>query len=175
MDSPKRFVLPDAVIALAGAGLALVLYGAVRFPASISSARTAFVISIVGLLGYVLAGVLARRASIRIQAALHLGGVLGFALAAAGGLNHTLEVAVELPSSVGAVLGPSMWGLLFFGFSMACSGAVIRSTSIGLGLLSSAWCGLVYAVVLVVFALALGFAFMPHMEHILRGLYTASG
>src|SRR5206468_9722291 len=61
------------------------------------------------------------------------------------------------------------------GFSMACSGAVIRSTSIGLGLLSSAWCGLVYAVVLVVFALALGFAFMPHMEHILRGLYTASG
>jgi hypothetical protein len=34
---------------------------------------------------------------------------------------------------------------------------------------------LVYAGVLVLFALAVGFLFMSHMEHILGGLYAASG
>src|SRR5712691_10980969 len=156
MDSPRRFVLADAMIAIAIGGLALVLYGAIRFPASVSAAWVPFVMSTVGLLGYLIVGAFARRASIPIQSVLRLGGVVGLALAAAGVLNHTLEIAVQLPSALGAVLGPGMWGLMFLGFSIA-------------------WCGLVYAGVLVVFALAVGFAFMPHMEHILAGLYAASG
>jgi hypothetical protein len=175
MDSPRRFVLADAMIAIAIGGLALVLYGAIRFPASVSAAWIPFVMSIVGLLAYLVVGVLARRASIPIQSVLRLGGVVGLALAAAGVVNHTLEIAVQLPSALGAVLGPGMWGLMFLGFSIACSATVGRSGSLGIGLLSSAWCGLVYAGVLVVFALAVGFAFMPHMVHSLAGLYAASG
>jgi hypothetical protein len=175
MNSPKRFVLPNAVIAIASAGLALVVYGAIRFPSSLASARAPFVMSVIGLLGYVIAGVVARRAPIRIQSALDLGGALGLALAAAGILNHTLEVAVQLPSPIGAVLGSGMWGLMFLGFSTACSGTVVRLESVGSGLLASVWCGLVYAGVLVVFALALGFLFMSHMQQILGGLYEASG
>lgn len=175
MYSPKRFVLPNAVIGIASAGLSLVVYGAIRFPSSLASARAPFVMSVIGLLGYVIAGVVARRAPIRIQSALNLGGALGLALAAAGILNHTLEVAVQLPSPIGAVLGPGMWGLMFLGFSTACSGTVVRSESVVSGLLASAWCGLVYAGVLVLFALAVGFLFMSHMEQMLGGLYVASG
>ena len=53
MNAPKRFVLPNAVIAIASAGLALVIYGAIRFPSSLASARTPFVMSVIALLGYV--------------------------------------------------------------------------------------------------------------------------
>lgn len=175
MDTPRRFVLAEAMIAIAIGGLALVLYGAMRFPASVSAGWVPFVMSTVGLLGYVIVGAFARRASTPIQSILRLGGVLGLALAAVGILNHTLEIAVHLPSALGAILGPGMWGLMFLGFSIACSATVDRSGSLGFGLLSSAWCGLVYASVLVMFALGVGFAFMPHMEHILAGLYAASG
>jgi len=175
MDSPRRYVPAAAMIAIAIGGLALVLYGAIRFPASVSAAWIPFVMSMVGLLAYLVVGVFARRASIPIQSALRRGGVVGLALASAGVLNHTLEIAVQLPPALGAVLGPGMWGLMFLGFSIACSATVARSGSLGIGLLSSAWCGLVYAGVLVVFALAVGFAFMPHMVHSLAGLYAASG
>ena len=104
-----------------------------------------------------------------------LGGALGFSVAALGVLNHTLEVAVQLPPSVGAILGPGRWVLMFLVFALACSMTFMKSESVRLGLLSSAWCGLVYAGVLVAFALALGFGFRPHMERILGGLYAASG
>src|SRR5262245_55225018 len=97
----------------AGAGLVLVLYGAIRFPASIVSAPVPFALSVAGLTGYIIAGVSARRAPERAHSALDLGGVVGGVLATAGVLNHTLEVAATLPSGIEAVLGPGMWGLIF--------------------------------------------------------------
>jgi hypothetical protein len=64
---------------------------------------------------------------------------------------------------------------MFLVFAIACSAQFLNSEAIWLGLLSSAWCGLVYAAVLVVFAFVLGFIFMPHMEHILAVVYASSG
>jgi len=68
-----------------------------------------------------------------------------------------------------------MWGLMFLVFAIACTSTLEKSDSIGLGLLSSAWCGVVYSAVLVAFALVIGLAFMPHMERILAGPFATSG
>ena len=68
-----------------------------------------------------------------------------------------------------------MFGSIFLVFAIACSATFMRSQSLNLGLLSSAWSGLVFASVLVAFALAFGFVFMAHMERILRVVYAASG
>ncbi|HEV3007299.1 MAG TPA: hypothetical protein VGX78_22705 [Pirellulales bacterium] len=72
-------------------------------------------------------------------------------------------------------LGAGMWGAMFLTFGIACSATFIKEYSMRLGVLSSLWCGMMYAAVLVACALAIGFTSMPHMQGILAPLYRTSG
>jgi hypothetical protein len=63
-------------------------------------------------------------------------------MAAVGVLYHTVEISTSLPASMGAVLGGGMWGAMFLTFGIACSATFRKEKSIGLGVLSSAWCGM---------------------------------
>jgi hypothetical protein len=159
-----------------GIAIAMTLYGAARYPTSVTDGGlTAFIAAVVPLLVTFCVGMWARRASARIQAALRIGTVAGLSLAAVGVLYHSLEITTSLPASMGAVLGAGIWGAMFLTFGIACSATYMQEKSIALGVLSSVWCGMIYAAVLVASALAIGFALMPHMQQILAPDYRTSG
>jgi hypothetical protein len=156
---------------------ALVLYGAIRFPASVANGgATAFLLSGAGLLAYALAAAWARRpSSAGVRTALGLGTIVGCCIAAVAVINHTVEISISLPPSAGAVLGGGMWGVMFLGFGIAFSATFIRGHPIPLGIVSSVWSAMVSTAVLVACALTIGFVFMPHMRQVLSAAYTASG
>jgi hypothetical protein len=156
--------------------ISIILCGAAYFPSSVTDGGlAAFIAAVVPLLIYFSVGMWARSGSARIQAALRIGTVAGLAMAAVGVLYHTVEISTSLPASMGAVLGGGMWGAMFLTFGIACSATFRKEKSIGLGVLSSAWCGMMYAAVLVACALAIAFTFMPHMQRILAPVYSTSG
>jgi len=156
--------------------ISITLYGAACFPSSVTDGGLAvFIAAVVPLLVYFFVGIWARRASARIQAALRVGTGAGLSLAAVGVLYHSVEISTSLPAPIGAILGAGIWGAMFLTFGIACSVTFMKERSIGLGVLSSAWCGMMYAAVLVACALAIGFTFMPHMERILAPVYSTSG
>ena len=155
---------------------ALVLYGAIRFPASVANGgATTFFLTGVGLLAYALAAAWALRpSSAGIRTALRLGTIIGCCIAAVAVIYHSVEISIAVPPSAGAVLGGGMWGVMFLGFGIACSATVMRGHPIRLGTVSSVWSAMVSTAVLVACALTIGFVFMPHMQQILSAAYTAS-
>lgn len=159
----------------AAIAIAMTLYAAARYPSSVTErGLAAFSAAVVPLAIYLAAAIWARRASAGVQAALRIGTVTGLSMAAVGVLYHIVEISTSLPASLGAVLGAGMWGAMFLAFGMACSATFTKEKSLGLGVLSSAWCGMTFAAVLVACALAIGFTFMPHMQRILAPVYSAS-
>jgi hypothetical protein len=165
-----------ALLIVAVIAISIILYGAACFPSSVTDGGLAvFMAAVVPLLVYFSVGMWARRRSARIQAALRIGTVAGLSMAAVGVLYHTVEISTSLPASIGAILGGGMWGAMFLTFGIACSATFRKEKSLGLGVLSSAWCGMMYAALLVACALAIGFTFMPHMQRILAPLYSTSG
>jgi hypothetical protein len=160
-----------------GIAAALVLYGAIRFPASAANGgATAFLLSGAGLLAYAIAAGWARRSSSAgVRTALRLGTIVGCCIAAVAVICHCVEISISLPPAVGAVLGGGMWGVMFLGFGIACSATVMRGHPIPLGIASSVWSAMVSIAILVACALTIGFVFMPHMQQILSAPYTASG
>jgi hypothetical protein len=64
---------------------------------------------------------------------------------------------------------------MFLTFGIACSTTFMKEKSIGLGVLSSAWSGMMYAAMLVASALAIAFVVMPHMQRILAPVYSTNG
>ena len=169
---PGNTVLVGSALALA-----LVIYAGLRFPASITrGGTTRSMTAIAGLAGYGAAALWSRRSSSAdVQSAVRIGAAIGVALAGIAIVNHAVELRTTLPASIGAVLGAGMWGLMFLGFGIACSVTLARQRPLAVGLLSSTWCAMVMAILLVVFALGVGFAFMPHMERVLSAPYAASG
>jgi hypothetical protein len=169
---------PAGVMLVAvGIAAALVLYGAIRFPASAANGgATAFLLSGAGLLAYAMAAGWARRpSSAGVRIALRLGTVVGYCIAAVAVIYHCVEISISLPPAAGAVLGGGMWGVMFLGFGIACSATVMRGHPIPLGNVSSVWSAMVSIAVLVACALTIGFVFMPRMQQILSSAYTASG
>ena len=69
MTSQPHSGLANTVVTIATGALALGLYAALRFPASVAASPTPFILSAVGLLGYVLVGLFARRAPARMMPA----------------------------------------------------------------------------------------------------------
>ena len=159
------------------AALALVLYGVIRFPLSLTNGGLVSLLSAVGgLAAYSAAALWSRRSSSAdARTATRIGATIGTAIAIVAIVNHAVELWTTLPGSIGAVLGAGMWGLMFLGFGIACSITLARQLPFARGLLCSAWCAMVMAILLIVFALAVGFAFMPHMENVLSTPYAASG
>jgi len=96
-------------------------------------------------------------------------------LGAVAVLNHTLEIFAALDSSVSAILGVSMWGLMFLGFGVAASATYHRLGSLRLAVVAGVWCALVSTVATLLAGYAIGVLFMPHMQHILQGAYAQSG
>ena len=176
--SDSRVAWPGNTVLVGSAmALALVIYGGVRFPASITAGgASSLLIAIAGLAAYGTAALWSRRSSSAdAQSALRIGAAIGVAIAGVAIVNHGVELWTTLPASIGAVLGAGMWGLMFLGFGIACSVTLARQRPLVAGLLSSAWCAMVMAILLIVFALSVGFAFMPHMESVLSTPYAASG
>jgi hypothetical protein len=156
--------------------IAIILCGAACFPSSVTDGGwAAFIAAVVPLLVYFSVGMWARCGSARIHSALRVGTFAGSSIAAIGVLYHLVEISTSLPASMSDVLGGGMWGAMFLTFGIACSTTFRREKSIGLGVLSSAWCGMMYAAVLVACALTIGYTFMPHMQQILAPLYSTSG
>jgi muramoyltetrapeptide carboxypeptidase len=89
-----------------------------------------------------------------VHSAVRIGAVTGVAIAGVAVVNHAVELWSTLKASIGAVLGASMWGLMFLGFGIACSVTLARQRPLAAGLLSSAWCAMVMAILLTVFALS---------------------
>jgi hypothetical protein len=168
--SGKSLLIVTAIVT------ALIIFGAARFPESIDgSGLIPFLISVGVLLVYFVVGISAGRASPRIRGGLAAGTVVGLAIAAVGVLYHIIEITTPVPPSIGAVIGGGMWGAMFLAYGLTCSLTVMKDKSIALGILSSVWCGMVYAGVFVASALAIGFVFMAHMQRILAPLYETSG
>src|SRR5262249_8234716 len=113
----------NALLAAVAIASALVLYGAVRFPASLANGGAmAFLMAGAGLRAYALIAAWARHSSSAgVQTPLRLGTIVGFGIAAVAVVNHAVEISIALPPMVGAVLGGSMWGLMFLAFGIACS------------------------------------------------------
>ena len=124
-SGPAGAMLVAVVIAAA-----LVLYGAIRFPASVAyGGATAFLMSGAGLLAYALAAAWARRpSSAGVRTALRLGTIVGCCIATVAVINHSVEISISLPPAAGAVLGGGMWGVMFLGFGIACSATIMRVT-----------------------------------------------
>src|SRR5215213_7471042 len=106
-----------------GVVFSLLAYGVLRYPASLGNGgMQSFVIAAAGLAVYSAMAVWARRPSMEFaRAAVRVGTIVGYSVAMVSVLNHTVEVWTAVPPSIGALMGASMWGLMFLGFGSACS------------------------------------------------------
>jgi hypothetical protein len=164
------------LLIVVGIAIAIAVCGAASFPSSVADGGLAiFIAAVVPLLVYFSVAMWARRAAARIQTALRVGTVAGLSMAAVGVLYHCVEISISLPASIGAALGAGTWGAMFLTFGIACSVTFMKEKSMALGVLSSVWCGMMYAAVLVACALAVAFTFMPHMQRILAPSHGTSG
>ena len=165
-------VLPCA----AAIAVALIVYGGARFPGSLADGGAAyFGASLAALAIYGVAGFCALNAPLKVKETLAIGSMAGLCVAAVGVANHTIEIAVAVAPSAGAVLGASMWGLMFLTYAIAGSVAFGMQRSIALGILSSIWSGMVFAAILVASALVMDFVWMHHMQEILASVYDQGG
>ncbi len=155
---------------------ALMLWGILRHPASVSQGGLPSFLATTGaLLAYGGVALWNRRPSDAVRVALGQGARVGLLLGAIAVVNHSFEIFGSLDSSWSAVLGVSAWGLMFLSFGGTGSATYHRTGSLRLAVLSSVWCALVSAVLSLVYGYATGLLFMPHMQHILRGVFAQSG
>ena len=159
------------------AGLALLGYGTLRFPASVRTGGfTPAVVSSGALLAYVGASRWATRSSSDpVRRALQSGGNVGVVLGAAAILGHTLEVFAALQPAIPAILGVAMWGLLFLLLGWTSAKTYRRDGSIVLGIVSSIWGALISSATTVAFAFIVGLLFMTRMQQVLAGALALSG
>jgi hypothetical protein len=167
----------DCLTASIVAGIALVAFGTLRFPASVGmGGLTRAIVSVGALLAYATAFQWTKRSpSERVQSALHRGAIFGAALGAAAIIGHTLEVFATLPPPVPAILGVGSWGLMFLLLGLASAETWQHEESIALGIVSSTYGALISAAVTVVFAFIVGLLFMPQMQRVLAGAFALSG
>lgn len=155
---------------------ALMLYAALHYPASLSHGGwVSFLATAGALLAYGSAAVLAQcQSSASLQIALGQGTKVGIFLGAVAVLNHVLEIFAALDSSVSAILGVSMWGLMFLVFGSAASATYHRIDSLRLAVVASVWCALVSTVATLLAGYAIAVLFMPRVQHILQVAYAQS-
>ncbi len=146
--------------------LALMLYGVWRYPASLSQGGlVSFLVTVGALLAYGGAALWARRqSSDRMQITLGNGVKIGLLLGVTAVLNHTFEIFGTLGSSVSAILGVSMWGLMFLSFGVAGSATYHLVGSLRLSIISSIWGALISTVIILLYGYLVALLFMPHMQ-----------
>ena len=175
-NAPRRVTLASELLLGITVIFLVMLYAAFRYPASLSqSGLVSFLATAGALLAYGAACLAARRhTSASLQIALGQGTTVGILLGAVAVVNHTLEIFASLDSSVSAILGVSMWGLMFLAFGVAASATYHRLGLLRLAVIASVWCALVSTVATLLAGYAIGVLFIPHMQHILQGAYPQS-
>lgn len=156
---------------------AMLLFAAWRFPESMAhGALFSPVGAAVALFGYCAASQWAcRTSSDAVRIALASGAKVGVLLGTVAAINHSVETFSDFRAPVPAILGVSMWGLMFFSFGGVSSATCQKVGSIGLGIVASVWSALVSAVSTVLFASAVGLVYMQRMQLVLAGDFLASG
>jgi len=159
------------------AGIALLGYAALRFPAALAAGGLTRALASGGaLLACAVASEWARRSpSDAVQSALRSGARVGVVLGAAAVIGHTLEVFAALQSPIPAILGVGMWALMFLLFGVASAETYRREGSIAPGIMSSMWAAMISSVTTVVFAFFVGLLFMSRMQRVLSGAFAVSG
>ena len=156
--------------------LALLGWSVSRFPASLARGGVVSLLgSAIALLGYAVVSAWALRASDRIQISLITGAKAGALIGAFAVINHSIEVFSGLRAPIPAILGVTMWGLMFFGFGVASSATYHEVKSIGPAIFSSVWSALISSVATVLFALCVGLVFMTRMQTVLSAAHVQSG
>jgi hypothetical protein len=157
--------------------LALMASGVLRFPASIKNGGlTSAVGSWTALLVYAAISEWVRRASLKsVQTAVNDGAKFGVVIALVAIINHSLEEFANLQPPIPAILGVSMWGVMFLLFGGASSFTYRKTGSVGLGVWASVSSALVSTIGTIVFAFLVGLMFMPHMERFLAPAFAVSG
>ena len=147
--------------------LSIVLLGyfAWEFPASLANGgafRAA--VSLCALSVY--AGLslwLRRQRTPQVTLAMRTGHQIGSILASAAVLFHSVEVFAALRPPMPAILGVSLWGLMFLLLGIAAAETARRGGSFLLSIASSLSSVLISAPVTVAYALSVGLLFMPRM------------
>jgi hypothetical protein len=174
----RSLMLANEVLVGAGLVLALIGYGVLRHPASVSqNGLLSLFECVVVLLGFGIAALWARRqrpGAGAAQTALTYGAKLGLVLGIAEVLNMSLENFGQLSGSLGAVVGVSMWGLMFLLYGAASSATFRKVGSLPPAVLASVWSAVVGTVVTCLFGFASSLGFMAHMQQILNPEYTRS-
>jgi hypothetical protein len=158
-----------------GLTLLLLLVGAWRFPESVTHGVLSPAGTFVALLVYAGAAEWARRTtSDATRVALALGAKVGLVIGIFAVINHSFE-ASSVRAPVPAILGVSMWGLMFLCFGGVAAETADRVGSIGLGIMASLWTALVSAAATVLFACSVGLVIMPRMQLVLASDFASSG
>ena len=163
--------------AAALAGIALLAYATIRFPASLAmGGLTRALVSGGALLVYVIAAQWIKRlSSDHAQSALRCGAGFGVVLGGVAIVGHTLEVFAALQPPMPAILGVGTWGVMFLLLGLASAEVYRRRESLALGIASSIWGAIISASATVVFAFVVGLLFMPRMQRVLTGAFAVSG
>lgn len=156
---------------------ALMLYGVLRHPASVSGGGLPyFLVLVAGLPTYAGLALWARSRSTGVtRFALGRGAGIGLLLGAASVANISFENFASFQTPVRAALGISMWGLMFVAFGIAGSATYNQTGSFFHAICSSVWSALVSVVVTLVYGFSTSLLFMPHMQRILEGDFAQSG
>jgi hypothetical protein len=174
---PRPVTLASMLLLGIGVLFALLLYAVLRYPTSLSQGGQFNLLVIAGaLLANAAAALWARgRTSDSLQVALEQGSRIGLLLGAFAVVNHVIEIFAAPDAALGAILGVSMWALLFLAFGGVASATYQRSGSLGLAIIASVWCALVSTIMTLLAGYTIALLFMPHMQQILQGVYAQSG
>jgi hypothetical protein len=173
----SRFTLATELLCSIAFIIALLTWSALRFPVSLShggwvSAGAASA----ALFTYAAASEWMRRtASVEVSGALTFGAKIGVLIGTFAVINHTAEVFFNFPAPIPAILGVTMWGLMFFAFGAASSATYHKTYSIVPSIIASVWSALVSSVATVLYGCVIGLAFMGRMEVVLSGGLAAGG
>jgi hypothetical protein len=148
-----------------------------RFPASLSHGGWfSAVATCAALFTYAAASGWVRRTTwVEVSSALTYGAKIGVLIAIFAVINHTAEVFLNFPPPIPAILGVTMWGLMFFAFGAASSVTYQNTASMVPSVIASLWSALVSAVATVLYGYVIGLMFMSRMEVVLSGGLAAAG
>ena len=149
--------------------LALMLFEAFSYPASLSkSGLTNFIASVGALLGYaIVAWWMQQKPTTATQIALAQGTKIGLFLSFVALVDLFLEHFVASDATINIARGIGMWGLMFLSFGIAGSATYRKVYSLGDAIIASVWSGLISAVGMLSGGFLLPLLFMPQMIDIL--------